>query len=165
MDVDKSRRLTLFTSQLSTHQRVNVIKQVTSVCKTLCNVVSRTVANDCRGPKVGFVVNRVRRRGEKGERRTWTRTGSNYVDSSVRNYPYWLWYPRIRWIDFSSVSIVLHSSSTHTLDSIFDYTGSSPFLLLFLRAYKLDSVCRRCHSRQSFPLCSHRFLILPRRII
>lgn len=74
------------------------------------------------------------------------------MDSSVRNYPYWLRYPRIRWIDFSSVSIVsvLHSpvhTHIHTLDSIFDYTDSFPFLLLFVRAYKLDSVCRRCHSR------------------
>lgn len=41
------------------------------------------------------------------------------MDSSIRNYPYWLRYPRIRWIDFSSVSIVsvLHSPvhiHTHT---------------------------------------------------
>lgn len=56
------------------------------------------------------------------------------MDSSVRNYPYWLRYPRIRWIDFSSVSIVSVLLYTHTHSTRYSTTPVLPLFFCFFYA-------------------------------
>lgn len=79
------------------------------------------------------------------------------MDSSIRNYPYWLRYPRIRWIDFSSVSIVsvLHSP-VHIHSTRYSTTPVLSLFFCFLYGRTNWTLSAGVAIRAILPLCSHR---------
>lgn len=79
------------------------------------------------------------------------------MDSSIRNYPYWLRYPRIRWIDFSSVSIVsvLHSP-VHIHSTRCSTTPVLSLFFCFLYGRTNWTPSAGVAIRAILPLCSHR---------